>query len=245
MGRGPDPCSHTHARLNRAESARAEPTEGGQAAFGHLVDQFAQRNTVIVPELSGSEEAEDDGGELTVQGLAEEVSAVIADCGSGPVDLLGFSLGGSIVAAAAALHPEQVRSLIPIGGLVRADLYMQNLITLTLSQKHDPLAFGRVLTTTAFSPQYINSLDGQEAVDRLGAELSPSSGRIRQLELLVRVDLRDLVGKVQAPALVIASNPDAAVPTGTRGNCTPGSPAPSTASSIAATWCSSRSPRRS
>lgn len=187
--------------------------KGGQAAFGHLVDQFAQRNTVIVPELSGSEAAEDDDGELTVEGLAEEVSAVIADCGSGPVDLLGFSLGGSIVAAAAALHPEQVRSLIPIGGLVRADLYMQNLITLTLSQKHDPLAFGRVLTTTAFSPQYINSLDGQEAVDRLGAELSPSSGRIRQLELLVRVDLRDLVGKVQAPTLVIASNPDAAVPT--------------------------------
>lgn len=187
--------------------------KGGQSAFGHLVDEFAKRNTVIVPELSGSEAAEDDGSALTIEGLAAEVSAVITDAGLGPVDLVGFSLGGAIVAATAALHPEQVRRLIPIGGLVKADIYIENLIGLTLSQKHDPLAFGRVLTTTAFSPKFINGLDGVADVDKLGAELSPSSGRIRQLELLVRTDIRDIVGKVRAETLVIAANPDAAVPT--------------------------------
>ncbi|MFL6114526.1 MAG: alpha/beta fold hydrolase [Catenulispora sp.] len=187
--------------------------KGGQAAFGHLVDQFAQRNTVIVPDLSGSEAAEDDGGELTVEGLAEEVSAIIADAGNGPVDLLGFSLGGAVVAAAAALHPEQVRRLITIGGLVKTDMYMRNLVGLTLSQKHDPLAFGRVLTTTAFSPRFLNTFDSLEEIDKLGAELSPSTGRIRQLELLRRVDIRDLVGRVRAQTLVIGCDPDAAVPT--------------------------------
>lgn len=121
--------------------------KGGQAAFGHLIDQFAERNTVIVPDLSGSEAAEDDGSDLTIETLAGEVSAVIADAASGPVDLLGFSLGGSVVAATAALHPEQVRRLIPVGGLVRADLYMKNLIGLTLSLADKPVAFGRVLTT--------------------------------------------------------------------------------------------------
>ncbi|WP_330172149.1 alpha/beta hydrolase [Streptomyces sp. NBC_01498] len=187
--------------------------KGGHSAFGHLVEEFAKRNTVIVPDLSGSEAAEDDGGDLTIEGLAEEVSAVIADATTEPVDLVGFSLGGAVVAAAAALHPEQVRRLIPVGGLVHADTYMKNLIGLTLSQKHDPVAFGRVLTTTAFSPKYINSLDGVDDVLKLGAELSPSNGRIRQLELLVRVDIRDLVGKVRAETLVVAANPDAAVPT--------------------------------
>ncbi|GHJ40707.1 alpha/beta fold hydrolase [Streptomyces sp. TS71-3] len=187
--------------------------KGGQAAFGHLLEQFARRNTVILPDLSGSEAAEDDGSDLTMEQLADEVSAIITDAGRGPVDLVGFSLGGAVVAATAGLHPEQVRRLVPIGGLVQTDRYMENLIGLTLSQKHDALAFGRVLTTTAFSPRFINTLDSLEQIDEMGAELSPSSGRIRQLELLVRTDIRDLAGKVEAESLVIGCNPDAAVPT--------------------------------
>jgi pimeloyl-ACP methyl ester carboxylesterase len=75
------------------------------------------------------------------------------------------------------------------------------------------VAFGRVLTTTAFSPRYINSLPNLDEVDKAGAELSPSKGRIRQLELLVRVEIRALVEKVQAETLVVGCNPDAAVPT--------------------------------
>lgn len=188
--------------------------KGGQSAFGHMVDEFAKRNTVVVPDLSGSEAAEDDGEALTIEGQAAEVSAVIADLGvSEPVDLVGFSLGGAVVAATAALYPEQVRRLVPIGGLVEADPYMKNLIGLTLSQSHDPVAFGRVLTTTAFSPRYINSLPSLDEVDKMGAELSPSKGRIRQLELLIQVNIRDIVGNVTAQTMVVGCNPDAAVPT--------------------------------
>jgi pimeloyl-ACP methyl ester carboxylesterase len=187
--------------------------KGAQSAFGHLVDQFAERNTVILPDLSGSEAAEDDGGELTIEVLAEQVSAVIEDVGTEPVDLLGFSLGASVVAATAALRPEQVRRLVPVGGLVQTDAYMRNLIGLTLSLADNPEAFGRVLTTTAFSPKFINSLDSLAEVEKLGAELSPSPGRLRQLRLLERVDIRSLVERIQAEALVIACSPDAAVPT--------------------------------
>ncbi|GAA0742099.1 alpha/beta hydrolase [Dactylosporangium roseum] len=187
--------------------------KGGQSAFGHLVDQFAERNTVILVDVAGSEAATDDGADLTVEGLAEQVNAIIEDYGKKPVDLLGFSLGGAVVAAAAALRPDLIRRLVPVGGLVRTDTYMRNLIGLTLSLKHDPVAFGRVLTTTAFSPRYLNTLPNLDEVDRLGAELSPSNGRVRQLELLIRVDIRDLVKKVQAETLVVAPSPDSAVPT--------------------------------
>ncbi|CAN3983806.1 alpha/beta fold hydrolase [Kitasatospora purpeofusca] len=186
--------------------------KGGQVTFGHLVEDFARRNTVILPELSGSETAEDDGTALTVEQLADEVAAVIEHAGLGPVDLVGFSLGGAVVAATAALHPGLVRRLVPIGGLVKSDLYIENLIGLTLSQKHDAKAFGRVLSTTAFSPRYIRTRPSLSDVENLGSELSPSNGRIRQLELLVQVDIRDIVGKVEAETLVLAPYPDAAVP---------------------------------
>lgn len=187
--------------------------KGGQAAFGHLLERFAERNTVILPDLSGSEAAEDDGGELTIEQLAGEVAAVIDDAGLGPVDLVGFSLGGAVVAATAGLFPDKVRRVLPVGGLVETDMYMKNLISLTLSQKHDPVAFGRVLTTTAFSPGFINTLESLDDVVAMGSELSPSTGRIRQLELLVRTDIRDVVGKVEAETLVLGCYPDAAVPT--------------------------------
>ncbi|MEU5219818.1 alpha/beta hydrolase [Streptomyces sp. NPDC020807] len=186
--------------------------KGGQVTFGHLVEEFARRNTVILPELSGSEAATDDGTPLTVEQLAHEVAAVIEHAGLGPVDLVGFSLGGAVVAATAALHPALVRRLVPVGGLVKTDLYIENLIGLTLSQKHDPMAFGRVLSTTAFSPRFVRSQPSLKDVENLGAELSPSPGRIRQLELLVNVDIRDLVGQVRAETLVLAPYPDSAVP---------------------------------
>lgn len=187
--------------------------KGAESAFGTVVDQFAQRNTVVLPDLSGSEAVEDDGDDLTMEMLAEQVSAVIADVDRGPVDLLGFSLGGSVVAATAAMYPEQVRRLIPVGGLVVTDAYMWNLIGLTLSLADRADAFGRVLSTTAFSPRFINELESMEEVDKLGAELSPSRGRLRQLELLMRVNISDLVGKIEAETLVVAPSPDAAVPT--------------------------------
>lgn len=187
--------------------------KGGQSAFGHLLDEFAERNTVILADLSGSEAAEDDGGALTIEQQAKEVAAIIDHAGLGPVDLVGFSLGGAVVAATAALYPEKVRRLVPLGGLVKADNYIRNLIGLTLSQKHDPVAFGRVLTSTAFSPGYLNSLESLEKIDEMGAELSPSSGRVRQLELLVETDISDLLDSIEAKTLVVAANPDGAVPT--------------------------------
>lgn len=147
--------------------------KGGQVTFGHLLEEFARRNTVILPELSGSETAEDDGTPLTIEQLAEEVGAVIEHAGLGPVDLVGFSLGGAVVAATAALYPERVRRLVPVGGLIKSDLYIQNLIGLTLSQKHDAKAFGRVLSTTAFSPRFIRSQPSLSDVENLGSELSP------------------------------------------------------------------------
>jgi pimeloyl-ACP methyl ester carboxylesterase len=204
---------------------------------------FAERNTVILPDLSGSKAAEDDGSELTIEMLAEQVSAVIADVGSEPVDLLGFSLGGSVVAATAALRPEQVRGLVPVGGLVETDAYIRNLIGLTLSLADNAEAFGRVLTTTAFSPRYINSLDSMEEVDKLGAELSPSLGRLRQLELLVRVDIRGLVERSKRRLWWLPAHRMPRSRPSTLGNFTPRFRAPPTSRSIVATWCSLKTPR--
>src|SRR5689334_15780042 len=67
--------------------------------WGDVTARFADRFTVIVPALSGNDLTSDDGAPLTVEGLAEQVIAVIEDAGTGPVALLGFSMGAPVVTA--------------------------------------------------------------------------------------------------------------------------------------------------
>ncbi|MER5324509.1 alpha/beta fold hydrolase [Streptosporangium roseum] len=81
-------------------SAHAARSSGGDG--GRLVGGFADRHRVIVPDLSGSESAVDDGGPLTVELLAEQAAAVIENARGGPVDVAGFSLGSAVAAASSA-----------------------------------------------------------------------------------------------------------------------------------------------
>jgi pimeloyl-ACP methyl ester carboxylesterase len=99
---------------------------GAELTWGALAGRFP--NTVIMPDLSGSEKAADDGGELTVELLAEQVIAVIAAAAAEPVDLVGFSLGAAVAAAVAATRPDLVRRLVLVAGFGRADEYFRNLM---------------------------------------------------------------------------------------------------------------------
>ncbi|MFE3701019.1 alpha/beta fold hydrolase, partial [Nocardia tengchongensis] len=74
----------------------------GARAWDGVADAFAKSNTVVVPNLSGSDAARDDGRELTVDILTEQLAAVVTDLDAAPVDLVGHSLGGVVVSALAA-----------------------------------------------------------------------------------------------------------------------------------------------
>ncbi|WKU48141.1 alpha/beta fold hydrolase [Streptomyces sp. VNUA116] len=66
---------------------------GAALTWGQIAPLLARDRTVSTLDLSGAGETTDDGGPLTVEGLAAQVAAVIEDAGTGPADLLGFSMG--------------------------------------------------------------------------------------------------------------------------------------------------------
>ncbi|MEE1783904.1 alpha/beta hydrolase [Streptomyces sp. SP17BM10] len=201
VGDGPDTLVLVHG------------TGPGSGMWDGLLDSFTDRYTVLLPDLSGSESAEDDGGPLALVTLAAQVNAVIDDAGRGPADVVGFSLGAVVATAAAALRPDQVRRLVATAGWISSeqDEYLRLSFATWLSLAGDPVAFGRYATLTAFSRDFLNRI-GRAAVEANTAYMQPTSGTLRHIALDLALDLGPLLPRVQAPTLVIGCTRDATVP---------------------------------
>jgi len=187
---------------------------GADMVWGELLGHFTATRTVVLPELSGSAKTEDDGAPLTVEGLAGQVAAVIEATGGGPVDVVGFSLGATVTAALAALRPDLVARAVSIAGWARSDHpALQQTFGLWRSLADDPARFGRFATTTAFSSTFLG-LVGPEAVAGINTGMIPDEGTLRHIDLDVRLDIRGLLPKIEAPVLVIGNAHDACIPVG-------------------------------
>ncbi|MFI6174106.1 alpha/beta fold hydrolase [Nonomuraea sp. NPDC051191] len=187
-------------------------TGPGSVTWDGVAGHFTDRNTVILPDLGGSDLAEDDGAPLTVEGLTRQLAAVIEHSGKAPVDLLGFSLGAVVALSLAATRPELVRRLIPISGWAHTeDAYLRTALQIWLSLAGTPDAFARFSMLTAFSRRHLNSLSPEDLESR-ATYFQPHPGRLRQIDLGRRVDLRHLLPRIQAPTLVVGAAHDGLIP---------------------------------
>ncbi|MER6302988.1 alpha/beta hydrolase [Kitasatospora sp. NPDC001539] len=188
---------------------------GGDAekVFGNVVDHFSGSRTVVRPNLSGSGQTTDDGSELTVDLIAEQVAAATRAAVSGPVDLLGFSLGAVAAAAVAATRPELVRRLVLVAGWAHSTGPRDRYYFRTWRQllDTDRELFKRFSALTGFSPAALDRFGHQGLADSL-ADSWPPPGIGRQIELGGRVDLRPLLPAISAPTLVVGFADDAMIP---------------------------------
>jgi len=189
-------------------------TQGsGETHWAHLVHAFTDERTVIRPDLSGSGKTTDGGGELTVEGLADQVAAVARAAADGPVDVVGFSLGAVVAAATAALHPGLIRRLVlvagwPYTGDARQRLMFQLWRDL---ERQDFALFYRMVVLCGFSPAFVEAM-GEQGIGEAVASGSREPGLDRQIDLDLRVDIRALLPAVTAPTLVLGLTQDQMVP---------------------------------
>ncbi|WP_043623938.1 alpha/beta fold hydrolase [Nonomuraea candida] len=180
---------------------------GGDAVtnYAHLVPGLADVRTVITPDYAGSGETTDPGGDLTLDLLAGQVAATF----EGPSDLVGFSLGAAVAAQVAATRPELVRRLVLIAGWTHlADSRLElGLRTWARLAATDPESFTAYGPLVAFSPRYVSEV-GAGAL----TEGKPPHGTVRQIELDLRVDLRELLPGITAPTLVVGNTQDYLIP---------------------------------
>ena len=119
-----DPPQMRQASVNGTMLTYVEQGSGGPVLFIHgcctdLRAWDAQREAVAARyryiglnlRYHGTAPWPDDGAKYSHQGHADDIAAFIQGLGAGPVDLVGWSYSGLIVALVAVQHPELVHSL--------------------------------------------------------------------------------------------------------------------------------------
>jgi pimeloyl-ACP methyl ester carboxylesterase len=90
-------------------------------SFGEFVERLAERFTVIRYDKPGCGLSDQDGADLSFDGLVAAALAVADAPGAARFCLFGASQGGQLAAAIAARYPERVEALVLYGMCANAD----------------------------------------------------------------------------------------------------------------------------
>lgn len=182
--------------------------------WGSLIDAMRDRYTVVAPNLPGAGATPVDHAPIDLDSLADRVVATARATGLERFHLVGHSVGSAVATAVAARHPDAVTSLVLHAGWVGTsprEAFMFDLWARLL--RTDPALLARQLTLDAMGPDLLGALDDAQFAEMAAGFTAMLDERILgQIELDARIDLRDAVGRVTAPILVLASADDQIIP---------------------------------
>jgi len=169
------------------------------------IPYFAKKNEVVTLDLAGHGDSGIDRDNWTMTAFGEDVAAIIDQLSLEQVVLIGHSMGGPVVIAAAQLIPERIR------GIVGVDAF-QDLHFRILRESLDEMLTGFQVDFKKASRNYVTSMfpetSDPELVESIISDMGSAPPRMA-MEALQEVVAYDLIGeieKIQVPIRCICSN---------------------------------------
>jgi pimeloyl-ACP methyl ester carboxylesterase/DNA-binding CsgD family transcriptional regulator len=187
--------------------------EWGFEEFRAFIEGLARRRTVIRYDRPGTglSDRPEDGPELTVDAELRTVSALVDALGVKELSLLGISFGGCTAAAFAAEQPERVRCLALVGGYAQGErIAPPRLREAMVAAVRAHWGAGSRLLADVWVPGA--DARTRERFARLQRAAASAETAASALEAVYATDVRELLSRVPAPALVAHRRQDRAMP---------------------------------
>ncbi|RZU31962.1 alpha/beta fold hydrolase [Blastococcus saxobsidens] len=182
-----------------------------RAMWDPQVPALAERFRVVTYDGRGHGESPSPAGPYTIDDLVDDVLALLDRLGAERAHVAGVSLGGMIAMRMAAREPARVRRLAvmfssakvdPAGFLDRA----------ALARTGGTAQFAAMVASRWLTPEH--AAQHPDLAARLEAMIAGSDdeGYAACCEVAGRIDLREDLGRITAPTLVVSGSEDPALP---------------------------------
>jgi class 3 adenylate cyclase len=156
-------------------------------------------------------------GSYTIEGVAEDMVAVLDDAGVDQVAVFGVSEGGAAATMFAATYPDRVTSLVEYGTYARmseAPDFPDGIPRAELHRMHDRLfeGWGDPESLRWFAPSCHDDPELREWWGRLLRAGTSPAGIHALLRMYEELDVRPLLPHVQVPTLILWRRDDKLVP---------------------------------
>jgi 3-oxoadipate enol-lactonase len=184
--------------------------------WGELPRLLADTFTVLAPDNRGVGGSRG-GAPFTLEGAADDAAAVIGHAGHGSVSLLGVSMGGLLACLTAIRHATLVDRLAAVSCAARltpSHLRVLRFFELAMTRMK-PAEAGEALMAFAFSAAFADRFPGfvDQAARLWTLDEEDLPGALAQIQALRRGwDIRQELGTIGCPALVVAGEVDPLVP---------------------------------
>jgi pimeloyl-ACP methyl ester carboxylesterase len=187
-------------------------TSGG--IWRHLAPDLAGDFTVVTFDLRGTGGSARTAGRYSLDDFVGDLRAVVASAGLEQPALVGHSLGGSIVLAYAARHPEEVAALVAIAGPVLLPEQGRQAMRdrAETVESSGMAAVAETVATNGMAPAFRKRRpeDLRAFVELL--EANDPAAYAATCRVLAELDLRPELERIVAPVLLIAGERDGVTP---------------------------------
>jgi pimeloyl-ACP methyl ester carboxylesterase len=178
------------------------------------VPALGARYRLVVPDLRGHGRSSRGDGRPRLGAMAADVAALLDDLRAPPAHVVGLSLGGCVALALALDHPPRVRSLTLVNAFARASVAGAGGAVRALARLGLLACAPMRVVAAHVARGLFPRPDQRELYLAAVASLAANSRRTYAacLRELATFDVRERLGEVRCPTLVIAGERDATVP---------------------------------